>query len=173
MNRPKLFPSNGRYTAALFGLLVATAVFGKYAIDMLTIEEVEIHGQYDRLQLADSNVKEHTLRGKPITERDGKRWLLASSNPQSGSPKWLDVTDASIDPRQFDHGIGLDSIPSIDAPAFGSKDDERWSERKLPEDALVIGVEFEGEVRAYPVNFMGRHELVNDTFGDTHLTVAY
>jgi hypothetical protein len=191
MKRPTILPSNGWYSAALCGVLVASVLLGWYAFERLRNDQAtnamlgeHVSDQFrnsapaspeqlDPLVSADGNVTGRTIRGKPITERDGKLWLLVDSDRRTREMKWLEVTDAAIDPRRFDHGIGLDRIPSIDAPEFGSKDDERWSEKKLPEDARIIGVEFEGEIRAYPIDYMGRHELVNDTFGDTHLTVAY
>jgi len=55
-----------------------------------------------------------------------------------------------------------DRIAAITEPAFGSD----WSdaEHGLPADSDVIGIEREGEARAYPLRILDWHEVVNDTF---------
>jgi hypothetical protein len=67
----------------------------------------------------------------------------------------------------------VDRIPSIDAPAFAKRDDPEYAQVRYSGATLVIGVEVDGEARAYPISVMNGHELVNDTFGDAHLTVAW
>ena len=53
-----------------------------------------------------------------------------------------------------------DAIPAIDNPRFmnAAEADEFYDP-----DELVIGVEFNGEARAYSVPFLSNHEIVNDT----------
>jgi len=114
-----------------------------------------------------------TLRGKPIVEKDGKTLVWALGDPASDEAKWFDMTDATIDPKMFDHGLGVDQIPSLDEPTFITKEDSRYGKDDLEETARVIGVFAEGEAKAYPINIMDAHELVNDSFGEAHLTVAW
>ena len=38
---------------------------------------------------------------------------------------------------------------------------------------LVIGVSIDGDTRAYPINVLSRHEIVNDVVGGTPLAVTY
>ncbi len=38
---------------------------------------------------------------------------------------------------------------------------------------FVIGLDLGGETRAYPVNILSRHEIVNDEVGGTPVTVTF
>jgi hypothetical protein len=57
-------------------------------------------------------------------------------------------------------GPPRDGIPSIDNPKFVST--EEASSNFLKGSDLVIGLEINGDVRAYPLNILVWHEIVND-----------
>lgn len=40
-------------------------------------------------------------------------------------------------------------------------------EADLPDDAWVLGVAIDGEAKAYSLNLLNRHEVVNDRTGET------
>jgi hypothetical protein len=46
-------------------------------------------------------------------------------------------------------------------------------EAKISDDAWVLGVEIEGEARAYSLNLLNRHEVVNDRIGDTAFAAVW
>ena len=87
--------------------------------------------------------------------------------------------------RQFDtdlstHNIDLstlrsggppkDGIPSIDNPSFVSVAAARdWIAPKEP----VIVIEHGGDVRAYPLQILTHHEIVNDEIGGTPVAVTF
>src|SRR5688572_22720874 len=54
-------------------------------------------------------------------------------------------------------GPPRDGIPSIDNPKFVS-----ITETGLQDSELVLGLEIEGDVRAYPLRILVWHEIVND-----------
>lgn len=67
-------------------------------------------------------------------------------------------------------------IYAVLEPAFGAD----WSgidvsERygHLPDDEVVIGVESDGQARAYPLSILFWHEIVNDTVGGSPILVTY
>lgn len=60
-------------------------------------------------------------------------------------------------------------IPALDDPEVTSAEDGSW----YPDDAVVFGVEVNGESRAYPKNQMEVHEMVNDTIGGRRLGIPY
>ncbi len=62
-----------------------------------------------------------------------------------------------------------DGIPPIDVPAFERVTDVDWLEDQEP----VLALEIDGDARAYPVQVMTWHELVNDTFGELPVTVSF
>ena len=63
-----------------------------------------------------------------------------------------------------------DAIPSIDDPRFNTA--EAASDGMTP-DEFVIGVSIDGEHRAYPVNILSRHEIVNDRIADRAFAVTW
>ncbi len=65
-------------------------------------------------------------------------------------------------------GVAKDGIPSIDNPQF-----ESITETAFADDELIIGVEINGDARAYPYAILNWHELVNDTVGGIPLAVSY
>ncbi|MBI4611199.1 MAG: DUF3179 domain-containing protein [Candidatus Rokubacteria bacterium] len=63
-----------------------------------------------------------------------------------------------------------DGIPAIDAPKFvGPKEADGWLNPKEP----VLAVEVNGEARAYPLQILTWHEIVNDTVGGRPVCVTY
>ena len=43
----------------------------------------------------------------------------------------------------------------------------------LPDDALVLGLEWDGEARAYPVRMLRFHHIVNDTVAGRPFLITY
>ncbi len=66
--------------------------------------------------------------------------------------------------------LPFDAIPAIDDPEFLSADQ---AESEYAPDELIIGVVFNGEARAYSINYLSRHEIVNDTVGGHHIAVTW
>ncbi len=60
-------------------------------------------------------------------------------------------------PDGFRQLLVRDAIAPVYDPTFTVVDAVDW-----PDDSLVIGVDLEGEARAYPVGFLNRREMVND-----------
>lgn len=63
-----------------------------------------------------------------------------------------------------------DGIPAIDAPKFRTIED---AELSLDETEPVIVVDIGGDARAYPVEIMMWHEIVNDVVGEVPVAVTY
>ena len=57
----------------------------------------------------------------------------------------------------------------LDNPLFIAADETEY----FGDEELVLGVEFAGEVRAYPVRMLRYHHVVNDTVGGEPLLVTY
>ncbi len=62
-----------------------------------------------------------------------------------------------------------DGIPAIDEPRFQRTSDVHW----VDDDEQVLVVEVAGHARAYPVQVLTLHEVVNDTVGGVPLVVTY
>lgn len=65
-------------------------------------------------------------------------------------------------------GPPRDGIPSIDSPKFVSTEDAG-----LQDSDLVLGLNINGDIRAYPLNILVWHEIVNDEVGGTPVAVTY
>jgi len=106
--------------------------------------------------------------------------LVVSSLPAlSSSPalfwkaegwKKTDFTKKSIDLSEIlSGGPPKDGIPSIDKPIFKPVGEEK----NLAATAPVIGLEINGDARAYPLQILIWHEIVNDIVGGKPVTVTY
>ena len=63
-----------------------------------------------------------------------------------------------------------DGIPSIDNPIFISVQE---AEEFLEDSDLVVGLNINGDIRAYPLQILVWHEIVNDVVGKSPVAVTY
>lgn len=47
------------------------------------------------------------------------------------------------------------------------------AEAKITDDAWILGVEVDGEARAYSLNLLNRHEIVNDRIGEKSFAAVW
>ncbi|MGI8795456.1 MAG: DUF3179 domain-containing protein [Acidimicrobiia bacterium] len=75
-----------------------------------------------------------------------------------------------IDPNELlAGGPPPDGIPAIDEPKFVRASSATF----LEDDEPVLAIELDGEARAYPIQIMTWHEIVNDTIAGRPVTVSY
>ncbi len=98
--------------------------------------------------------------------------FAATASPARWAGEWPD-TDFSKSIVDFDEilsgGPPRDGIPSIDDPRFravAATDD-------LSANEPVIGLEINGDARAYPLRILTWHEIVNDVVGGVPVAVTY
>lgn len=105
-------------------------------------------------------------------------WLLASPSadrPTAGDPRFpweIDPPPPSLVPLEEIRSGGPppDGIPPIDAPKFvGARAAGEWLADREPVLALVHG----GKARAYPLQILTWHEIVNDEIAGDPITVTY
>ncbi len=60
-------------------------------------------------------------------------------------------------PGAFQRVVPRGAIASVDAPEFVTAD-----EAEIADDAWILGVVIDGQARAYSLNLLNRHEVVND-----------
>ena len=77
----------------------------------------------------------------------------------------------TVDPDEIlSGGPRKDGIPAIDKPAFVSyADAASW----LADNEPVVAFEYEGKARAYPLQILMYHEIVNDTVGGKAVSVTF
>ena len=103
--------------------------------------------------------------------RDGDWELeLRMANIRRGSWK-TDFSRRSVPYAEiFSGGVPRDGIPPIDSPNFTTVTDaDGWLEDKEP----VIAVEIEGAAKAYPLQILTWHEIVNDSLGGVPISATF
>jgi hypothetical protein len=101
-----------------------------------------------------------------------------AADPQSWRQEWK-KTDFSKHTVAFAEiksgGPSKDGIPAIDTPRFEQLDGGRaagWS-RNISDNEAVISLVVAGDARAYPVQILIWHEIVNDVAGGVAIVITY
>lgn len=110
----------------------------------------------------------------PEGHRDADRPADAGAREDVASalddPRHAEFPDPLID---LDHlvsgGPPPDGIPPIDNPRFAAAAAVDWLDEQEPVLSLTVA----GETRAYPLQVMTWHEIVNDTVGGVSVAVTY
>jgi len=96
------------------------------------------------------------LRAETVTIID------TSARPTPGSDGTRDLKIVTV--------LGRDGIPAILEPEFATR---AGGVAQMDPSERVIGVSINGEHRAYPLNLLSRHEIVNDTVGGRPIAVTW
>jgi hypothetical protein len=108
------------------------------------------------------------LNGTSLLGIDSTQSQIASYSGQNNSEAAKHIVPLD---QIMSGGPPRDGIPSIDNPKFLST--EEASSIFLQGSDLVIGLEINGDVRAYPLKILVWHEIVNDDVGGTPVAVTY
>ncbi|NRB39011.1 MAG: DUF3179 domain-containing protein [Pseudomonadales bacterium] len=82
----------------------------------------------------------------------------------------FNISNSTIPAEQIMHGgPPRDGIPALNNPVFISA--AKMLNLK-PQDK-VLGLSYNGEVKAYPIRILDYHEIVNDHFGDKAVLISY
>ncbi len=108
--------------------------------------------------LRDEPAPPESFDGEPVGSA-----LFGDRNDPAFPPPLIDPADIQSG------GPPPDGIPSIDNPIFASVSDTDY----LSDEEAVIVVEYGGQAKAYPVQVLIWHEIVNDTVGGEPITVTY
>ena len=65
--------------------------------------------------------------------------------------------------------VPKDAIPPLDSPRYETATEAIW----LNDNDIVLGVEFDGDARAYPIKILNWHEIVNEKVGEKDIVVTY
>ncbi|MCD9624251.1 DUF3179 domain-containing protein [Rhabdothermincola salaria] len=87
-----------------------------------------------------------------------------------GNPAAEGLPTPLVDPEAIiSGGPPPDGIPPIDEPTFLETDEVDF----IADEEPVLAFELEGDARAYPIQVLIWHEIVNDTVGGVPVTVTY
>ena len=160
-NKPRKKTSPLELTLAAAAAVAAVGVLG-FQYYRLQDDGVGVGGPLQRLTFV-------------IETDDGRQLLWAKGSHDVDKGEFFDVTDAPIEPDEYQFGIGKDTIPAIDDPMFVPIGDARslLEDYYISDESEVIGYVHNGQAKAYPIHIMNRHELVNDTVGGKPVTVGW
>ncbi|MEO1263515.1 MAG: DUF3179 domain-containing (seleno)protein [Bacteroidota bacterium] len=104
-------------------------------------------------------------RGK-ILKEPNKKLLWGGEDPSMH----FNITNCELKDEQFHYGIGREKFPALLEPAFISvkKADKKWKE----EDRFLVA-KIGNSVRAYSIEDLTRHEVVNDVINGRPVFAAY
>jgi hypothetical protein len=71
-------------------------------------------------------------------------------------------------PEEFEQIVPRGRIAAISEPAFVPA-----SEANIAGNAMVLGVALNGEARAFSLNLLNFHEVVNDSIGETDYAAVW
>jgi hypothetical protein len=97
-------------------------------------------------------------------QQAASREVAAESNQATSS------TGESYDDYNIVTLLPRDAIPAIDNPQFVSAEE---AGEQYDDDELILGVEFNGDARAYSIPLLSSHEIVNDTVGGVKIAVTW
>ena len=143
--------------AALFVLILAGCNIGG-------VEQETIQVTYE----AEPVVQTRNPTATPASPAATSSSQSGASTPTAGQ---LNATPTTIE-RDLDvvTVLAKDAIPAIRSPEFV---DAAGAEEWMNADEPIIGVEIDGDARAYPVAMLSRHEIVNDTVGGVPIAATW
>lgn len=101
----------------------------------------------------------------------GAFWCFGNSMPAGPTSGWTtDFSQSIIDLDDVvSGGVPRDGIPPIDNPRFQPV----ASALHLSDNSPVVAVNVGGDARAYPLEVLTRHEIVNDVVGEIPVAVTF
>lgn len=97
-------------------------------------------------------------------------FLLANNSYAHGHLNGFVVKNPLVPIEQIRHGgPPKDGILALDQPIFISGADAT----QLNSSDRVLGLVYNGEIKAYPIRILDYHEIVNDQFGNHHVTISF
>ena len=101
----------------------------------------------------------------------GDRSALSVFTGGTAGGEYPDTLPApTVDTSELFRGQVPDGIPAIDDPQFVSVAD---ADDYLAEQEAVVVLDIEGDARAYPVQILIWHEIVNDVVGGVPVSITY
>ena len=118
-------------------------------------------------------VQKPPKKERPISVDNGKFF------EQNGTPflyggednmQHFNIENLSLKPNQFHYGIGRERFPALLEPAFM---DVPSADRIWSDTSRFLLAKAEGDMRAYSVKDLTRHEVVNDTLAGKPIMAVY
>ena len=104
-------------------------------------------------------------KGKIYT-KNGRKFLWGGKD----SSTHFDITNCSLNDSNFHFGLGRERFEALLEPAYLSM---KKADEKYHDSTSFLATRIDGEARAYPLELLQRHEVVNDRIGGVLVFAAY
>lgn len=101
-----------------------------------------------------------------IFERDGRKWLYGGE----ADSQHFDITESLLNDEQYHYGIGREKFHALIKPRFISINE---ANEIYPDSARFLVAKIGDEVKAYGIDLLTHHEVVNDTLNGKPVMAAY
>ena len=95
-----------------------------------------------------------------IVDQTGKQWNITHA-----------VKTYAMRATSWQYGLGPNAIRPVLEPTFLSPGDLGYPSDDASD--IIIGTTINGDSRAYKINDLNAHEVVDETFGETHVAVGW
>jgi len=113
------------------------------------------------LSSSDSSIIAFTIaEAVIITDRTGVQWNITHA-----------VLKYGMEESDFNYGLGPNAIQPVILPDYISPGEPEYPADDSEE--RVIGIDINGDARAYPIVPLSSHEVVNDYVGESYVAVTY
>ncbi len=99
---------------------------------------------------------------------DGRKGITISALLAAIAAVLAVPSPAEKPPKGYQQVLPRGRIASVDKPRFVPA-----AKARIPMEAWVFGVVVEGQARAYSLNLLNRHEIVNDRVGGTSFAAVW
>lgn len=106
-------------------------------------------------------------KGK-IFEKDGKKMMYGGED----SSEHFDITNSILKDENFHFGIGREKFHALITPEFISLE-EANADTMIVDSSRFLLLNIDGDVRAYSIDLLTHHEIVNDVVGGKPVMAAY
>ena len=152
------------YVTPFIGAVVALVVLVLAGCNVGGVEQETIQVTYE----AEPVVETRNPTATPESAATSPRPTSGISTPSAERPPATsEIIERDLDVVTV---LAKDAIPAIRSPEFV---DAAGAEAWMNADEPIIGVELDGDARAYPVAMLSRHEIVNDTVGGVPIAATW
>ena len=142
----------------MYLLRIIGTIFLSLIVLSTSAQDREVLERRKKFPLAASNAK--------IFQRNGKKYLYGGEN----SNQHFDISNCSLNENQFHFGIGREEFPALLKPEFMSVQE---ANREYDDDARFLLLSMDGVTKAYSVEDLKRHEVVNDEINGRPIMAAF
>lgn len=152
----------------LFFILLFTSIF-------YSCSEPQKNKSYNSVVNHKESVEKTPARKFPNAKENGKFFNLGKKRMMYGGEDstWhFDVSNLSLKEENFHFGIGRETFHALINPEFISYTDAQ-GDTSISDTSRFLFVNINGDARAYSIDLLTHHEIINDIVGGEPIMAAY